>query len=428
MDVNEARVVVTGLGVVAPNGVGVPAFAKALTEQTSGIKQDQELADLQFACQVSGTPPLTEDLIAQYFSPLQLRGLHATGLVYGVIAGKEAFADAGLTPAGPDQPLWEIGIVFGTGQSGGHKFREAIHLIDQGKVRRLGSNSVIQTMTSGISAWLAGELGCGNQITSNSSACCTGTEALLMGYERIKAGRASRMIVGATSDSGPYIWGGFDAMRVLVTRYNYTPSQASRPFSNDAAGFAPGSGAGALVLERLDLALERGAHIYAEVKGGALNSGGQRSNGSMTAPNAQAVRACIELALQNAACSPKNIDVVNGHLTATGKDDAEIAAWCAALGRTGKDFPTINSFKSTIGHCLAAAGSIELVGAVLQIDRQFFYGNTNISHLKPEIADLIHPDCVPMKSHSMEINKLIKASFGFGDVNACVVLEKYLNK
>jgi len=96
-------------------------------------------------------------------------------------------------------------------------------------------------MTSGISAWLAGELGCGNMVTSNSSACCTGTEAFLMGYDRIAAGKATQMLVGSTSDSGPYIWGGFDAMRILPTTYNDDPENASRPLSEDAAGFVPGS-------------------------------------------------------------------------------------------------------------------------------------------------------------------------------------------
>jgi 3-oxoacyl-(acyl-carrier-protein) synthase len=419
---NKNRVVVTGLGVVAPNGVGVPAFAKALNEQTSGIRFDQQLADLNFGCQVSGTPQLTEETIAENFTPLQLRGLKASGLIYGVIAGKEAFRDAGLVPADNENAHEDVGIIFGTGQSGGEKYREAIHLIDDRKVRRLGSTSVIQTMTSGISAWLSGELGCGNLVTSNSSACCTGTEALIMGYERIVQGKADKMLVGSTSDSGPYIWGGFDAMRILPTKYNANPTAASRAMSKDASGFVPGSGAGALLIESLESAKARGAKIYCEILGGALNSGGQRGDGSMTAPNGAAVQKCIQLALQDSNVMSNEIDAINGHLTATSKDGYEIKNWSQALHRSGADFPLINSYKSNIGHCLAAAGSIELVGAVLQIAQQRVYGNSNITELHPEIVEQIDASCVPLKTQDYEINKMIKASFGFGDVNACVVL------
>jgi len=425
MQNKKQRVVVTGLGVVAPNGVGVPAFAKALQHQTSGLRFDAQLADLNFGCQVSGTPQVTESDLKKNFTPLQLRGLKASGLVYGVIAGKEAFHDAGLSPAPADQADSDTGIIFGTGQSGGEKFREAIHLIDDKRVRRLGSTSVIQTMTSGISAWLSGELGAGNLVTSNSSACCTGTEAFIMGFERIKSGKASRMLVGSTSDSGPYIWGGFDAMRILPTKYNENPTEASRPMSSDAAGFVPGSGAGAMVLESLESALERGAPIHCEVLGGALNSGGHRSDGSMTAPNGIAVQQCIKMALQESRISADQIDAINGHITATGKDAYEIENWAKALDRSGANFPLINSFKSTIGHCLAAAGSIELVGSILQIQKQEVFGNKNITEINPDIQSLIAPSTIPVQTIDTKIDILIKSSFGFGDLNAVCVLKRY---
>lgn len=419
----KKRVVVTGLGVVAPNAVGVSAFAKALQNQTSGIRFDPQLAELNFKCQVAGTPQLSDEIISKNFTDLQLRGLKASGLVYGVIAGKEAFHDAQLEAGEEEDP--DFGIIMGTGQSGGEKFREAIHFIDDKNVRRLGSTSVIQTMTSGISAWLSGELGAGNLVTSNSSACCTGTEAFILGYERIASGMAKKMLVGSTSDSGPYIWGGFDAMRVLSTRYNDQPEAASRPLSNDAAGFVPGSGAGAMILEDLDSAIARGATIYCEVLGGALNAGGHRGEGSMTAPNGKAVQRCIKSAIDNAGIQPENIDAINGHLTATAKDAYEIKNWSEALDLKGVQFPKINTFKSTIGHCLAAAGSIELVGSILQLKEQMIYGNSNITELHPGLDGLIKKDSFPLKSQPFHMDKLIKASFGFGDVNAAVVLSRF---
>lgn len=421
---NLKRVVVTGLGVVAPNATNLSDFYEALKIGKSGLRFDQQLADLEFGCQVSGTPQINEELLSQYFTPLQLRGLKASGLVYGVIAGKDAFQDARLEIADKENALEDFGIIMGTGQSGGEKFREAIHLIDDKRVRRLGSTSVIQTMTSGISAWLSGELGAGNLVTSNSSACCTGTEAFIMGYERIAYGQAKQMLVGSTSDSGPYIWGGFDAMRILPTKFNDHPQKASRPFSNDAAGFVPGSGAGALILEDLDGALERGATIYGEVLGGALNSGGHRGSGSMTAPNGEAVQKCIQQAMNNAQISSKDIDVINGHVTATGKDAYEVENWVKAL-YLKEPMPYLNSFKSTIGHCLAAAGSIELVGSLLQLKHQQIFPNQNITELHDDIKVIYESDKIPTQLVETEIDVMMKASFGFGDVNAAVVLKSF---
>src|SRR5690606_8792934 len=145
--------------------------------------------------------------------------------------------------------------------------------------------------------------GLGNQVTTNSSACTTGTESILMAYERIKSGHAKRMLAGSTSDSGPYIWGGFDAMKVCTFKHNESPEQGSRPLSASASGFVPGSGAGALLLEDLETALQRGARIYCEVLGGNVNSGGQRNGGTMTAPNSVAVQKCIRDAMVNAGIS-----------------------------------------------------------------------------------------------------------------------------
>ncbi len=143
------------------------------------------------------------------------------------------------------------------------------------------------------------------------------------------------MLVGSCSDHGPYVWGGFDAMRILPGNYNEQPENASRPMSASAAGFVPGSGAGALMLEDLDTALERGAKIYAEVLGGNINSGGQRGGGSMTAANDIAVQRCIKNAVKDSGILPKDIDVINAHLTATTKDSVEINNWIAALELDG---------------------------------------------------------------------------------------------
>lgn len=419
------RVVITGLGVVAPNGVGLPAFKHSIRNGISGIEHNKELERLQFSCQISGTPKVTTELALNYFTELELRNFNSTGILYGVIAGIDAWKDAGLKIENNFEPDWDSGTIFGTGTSGIDKFRESIYKIDAFQTKRLGSTAVAQTMNSGVSAYLGGKLGLGNQVSTNSSACTTGTESILMAFERIKSGQAKRIVAGSTSDSGPYIWGGFDAMKVCTYKHNSTPEKGSRPMSASASGFVPGSGAGALVLEDLESALARGARIYAEVLGGNVNSGGQRGLGTMTAPNPLAVQKCITNAIENAKISTKDIDLINGHLTATSKDGLEIQNWSEALNRKGSDFPMINSLKSLVGHCLSGAGSIESVASILQLYEGFVSPNINCIDLHSEITGIIDGNCIPQKMIQRELNVVIKASFGFGDVNGCVVFKKY---
>ena len=419
------RVVITGMGVVAPNAIGLDNFLEAIQEGKSGITFHQKLRDLKFSCCIGGIPSISEELKSQYLNTLQLRGFDSAGILYGCIAGMDAWKDAGFEIDKYSTTDYDSGMVFGTGTSGIEKFREAIYKIDDKKVKRLGSTVVVQTMTSGISAYLGGILGLGNQVTTNSSACTTGTEALLMGFERVQYGKASRMLVGSCSDDGPYIWGGFDAMRVMTYKHNETPEKGSKPMSAQASGFVPGSGAGALVLESLESALERNATIYAEVLGGNINSGGQRNEGTLTAPNSEAVQRCIVDAIKNANIKTTEIDAINGHLTATIKDPLEIENWTKALERKGKEFPIINSLKSMVGHCLAAAGAIENVATVLQLKHQFIFPNINCNEVHQDILNLISKEKIPTKLLRQKITIIAKASFGFGDVNGCIIFKRY---
>jgi 3-oxoacyl-(acyl-carrier-protein) synthase len=215
-------------------------------------------------------------------------------------------------------------------------------------------------------------------------------------------------------------------MRVCTYKHNNSPETGSRPMSASAAGFVPASGAGALVLEDMETALGRGARIYAEVLGGALNSGGQRGLGTLTAPNPVAVQKCIQNAMTNAGITGHDVDAVNGHLTATVKDGLEILNWSTALNRKGGDFPYINSLKSTVGHCLTGAGSIESVATVLQLYHGFVFPNRNCEDLHPEVDAIIDSSKVPLKLIETDLNIVLKASFGFGDVNGCIAFKKMI--
>ncbi|HEV3411841.1 MAG TPA: beta-ketoacyl-[acyl-carrier-protein] synthase family protein [Puia sp.] len=418
------RVVITGMGVVSPNGVGIPAFLHSIRNGVSGIRYDQLYKDLNLNCQVAGMPEFEWDRLRAYVSEITFHGLQGHALGYGIMAALDAWTDAGNTIGGNDT-IWDTGCVFGSSVSECEVVKKIFTRVDAGEAKKLGSRVIEQMMNSSITAYISGRLGLGNRIIATSAACATGTQAILMGSEYIRRGTARRMVVGSSEHVDPYIFGAFDSMRILSRKFNATPEKASRPMSQSAAGFVPGSGAGALVLEDLEFALGRGARIYAELLGGACNSGGQRNGGSMTAPASPGVIRCIRDAVTDAGIDPQLIDLISGHLTATAADTLEIQNWCLALDRNGRNFPPVNSLKSMIGHCLSAAGSIESVAAVLQIVHQFIHPNINLDDPNPEILQQIDPDCLPVKMIERELRTVAKANFGFGDVNACLIFSKY---
>jgi len=305
--------------------------------------------------------------------------------------------------------------------------KNVITRVDNKEVRKLGSRVVEQAMNSGVTSYISGRLGLGNRLITNSAACATGTQAVLMAYEYIKDGYAKRILTGSAEHVDTYVYGAFDSMRVLSRKFNDQPENASRPMSLTAGGFVPGSGAAALVLEDLEFALARNARIYAEVLGGSSNAGGQRGGGTMTAANPVGVRRCIQQALETSGVSAAQVDLISGHLTATFADKQEIQNWSDALNRRGRDFPMVNSLKSMIGHCLSAAGSIETVALILQIVHGFVHPNINLEDPNPEIIEITGIDNVPVQMTKKDVNIVAKANFGFGDVNSCLIISKFNN-
>ncbi len=422
------RVVVTGLGVVAPNANDAGTFARALREGKSGIRFHEHLRDTKFSCQVGGIPEGIDAISRRVLCEDELLAMNSN-MIYAAIAALDAWADAGLPRVAPDadEVDWDSGGIIGTGSGGMDTMGEKlVPRTDAGKVSRLGSAMVEQTMCSGNTARIAGLLGLGNQVTTNSSACNTGTEAVVDAFHRIRAGRAKRMLAGGSEGHSKYFWAGFDAMKVLCRTHNDSPEKASRPMSASASGFVPGSGAGILLLESLPSAHARGARIYAEVLGGYVNCGGHRMGGSMTAPNPEGVRRCVSAAMAIAGVEAHEIDAINGHLTATIADPREVESWRAALGVPPSRMPLIHSTKSLIGHALGAAGGIECVASVLELHHGFVHGSLNCEDLHPALA--AYAERIPHTTVDVPDMKIMaKASFGFGDVNGCVIFRKFEN-
>ncbi|MDD3250783.1 MAG: beta-ketoacyl-[acyl-carrier-protein] synthase family protein [Smithellaceae bacterium] len=423
------RVLVTGMGVVAPNAHGLENFEQALREGRSGIRFQPLLKELKFGCQIAGIPENFDAIRKSYFDHEKLLSIN-DNIGYASVSAADAWTDAGFRiPDGNDETVdWNTGVIAGSGIGGMDTIAQSVvPMINEGRVRRLGSRIVEQVMNSGTSARIGGLIGAGNQVTSNSSACSTGNEAIIEALWRIRMGLAKRMIAGGSEGATPYIWGGFDAMRVICRKFNNNPAEGSRPLSASACGFVPGSGGAMLLLEDMETALDRGARIYAEVVGGAVNSGGQRMGGSMTAPNPEGVKRCIRAAVNDAGIEPGEVDAINGHLTATYADPIEVKNWAEALERTPDNFPYINSTKSLIGHCLGAAGAIESVAAVLQVYRGFVHPSINSEDVHPDIA----PYAAKIPQTCLELPGLkyaAKAGFGFGDVNSCIIFKKWEGK
>ena len=420
------RVVITGLGVIAPNGNGIRDFELALRKGQSGVRYQPQMEECKFACRVAGCPEGVDELAEASFAEDELMAMNMSHR-YASLAAVEAWTDAGfeLPDRDDDRVQWDAGAILGTGIGGMDVIAsKVVPLTDAGKVRRLGSTVVEQVMSSGISARISGQLALGNQVTSNSSACSTGTEAVAMGLERIRRGLADRMLCGGAEAASHHIWAGFDSMRVLCRDFNDEPEKASRPMSASAGGFVPGAGAGVLLLEERDSAEARGARIYAEVLGAGVNCGGHRSGGSMTAPNPEGVRRCIRLALDDAGLAASEVDAISGHLTATGADPAELSSWTRALECQPDALPPIVSTKSMVGHLLGAAGAVESVASILMLRGGFVHPSINCEDVHPEIEP--YAASIP---HEMweraDMRVMIKAGFGFGDVNACLVFRKW---
>jgi 3-oxoacyl-(acyl-carrier-protein) synthase len=424
---NKRRIVVTGMGVISPIGTGIPAFADALHNGKSGIRFSPELQQHQFGCQIAGIPEIDQ---SKYIPQLDKYGLLPASamLKYGIVAGLEAWEDAGLSiPEYQEgETDYDTGIILGSGIGSADIFGERIvPLTNEGNLKKLRSTIVEHSMLSGPGATLGGILGLGNKISFNSSACSTGTEAIIEGAERIRRGNAKRMIVGGTDAPSIYGWSGFDAMRVLTRQHNHDPERGSRPMSASAGGFVPAAGAGVLVIEDYEMALSRNAKIYGEICGVHVNAGGQRHGGTMTAPSHAGVVRCIRAAIQDAGIEASQIEYISGHLSSTMADPIEISNWCDALQRKGKDFPFINALKSLTGHCIGAAGAIETIAGLIQMDQHFLHPSLNCEDLHPDIEDLLCPSKITrLGVPQISINTLIKASFGFGDVNACLIIKR----
>jgi len=419
------RVVITGLGVLAPNGVGVDEFAEAIKQGSSGIKTLPELNELGMTCQIGGVPTITEPYIRKHIPEYIINRIDSSTLLFGILAGVEACMDAGIQVSSDVD--WSTGVIMGAQSSDGGLASSIVdNLFHRKDIRRIGGRTAEQIITSSVSAYLSGLYGFGNCCRTNSAACATGTEALFLAYQQVKQGYARKMLAGSSEGNSPFTWSVLDRIRALNGGSNHEPERGSRPMSIDASGLVPGCGAGAMVLENMEDALKRGGKIYAEIIGGSNNCGAQRNGGTMTKPNIQGIKKCIQDAVVDASIDVEEVTLISGHLTATYADVLEVQAWSEALGLSNAAFPYINSLKSMTGHCLAAAGSIESVASVIQIREGFIHPSINCENVHNDILKFIDKNRIPQRAIKKEVSCVMKANFGFGDLNTCLIFRKFI--
>ena len=432
------RVVITGIGAVAPNGLGIADYRAALMAGKSGIAHHDDLKTLNFACQIGGKPPVGPDEAEALISGPDLAKLNEA-MVYATMAAVEAARMSGvaidLKKGYNDTPVdWTTGAIIGCGIGGmdtmcdelGPVLREAAQAEPGMGVRPMGTDIVPKIMESSVSVAVGKFLGLGGQTTTNSSACNTGTEAIFEAFKHIQMGFADSMYAGGAEGTHPGTWSGFDAMRdVLCSKFNDRPEKGSQPMGAGACGFVPSGGAGVLRLETLESAQKRGAKILCEVVAAYANSGGQRDGGTMTFPNPDGVMRCIRQVIKDGELDPKRISLINGHLTSTGADPREVGSWIKALELPLERFPLIQSTKSMIGHSLGAAGALECVAVVDQIVNGYVHPSINSEDVHPQIPI---GNSIPHQMVKKELEYVIKASFGFGDVNGCVLFKRWDGK
>ncbi len=410
----ERRVVITGIGIVSPVGIGKEAFWNNILAGKSGISEITKFDTTDFPSKIAGE-------IKDFDSDLYMDKKEAKRMdlfsQYAVAATKLAFDDAGLDKDTIDP--YRSGAVIGSGIGGIGTFENQHQVLLEKGVKRLSPFMIPMMIVNMASAQVAINFNLKGPNFSTVTACAAGTNALGEAFRTIKAGAADIMLAGGTESSiTPLSVAGFCAMRALSTR-NDDPTGASRPFSATRDGFVMAEGSGILVLESLDHALERGAHIYAEFVG----YGATCDASHITAPaeNGEGGARAMQAAIDEAGLKPEDIDYINAHGTSTDLNDKfETMAIKTIFGN--KPNLVVSSTKSMTGHLLGAAGGVEAAVIALAIENGLVPPTINLNDPDPE-CDL---DYVPNVKREVKVRAAISNSLGFGGHNATVAFKEYL--
>ena len=403
------RVVITGLGIVSCLGNDKQAVTESLRSGKSGIKFQPTYKEMGMRSQVAGSI----DIDLETLIDRKIRRFMGDAAAFAYVAMQQAVDDAGLDESQVSNV--RTGLIVGSGGGSTDNLTAAADLLRSKGIRKVGPYMVTRTMSSTTSACLATPFKIKGVNYSISSACATSTHCMGAAVEQIQLGKQDIVFAGGGEEEHWTMSLLFDAMGALSTKYNETPSQASRTYDTNRDGFVIAGGGGIVVLEELEHARRRGAKIYAEVVGYGATSDGS----DMVAPSGEGAVRCMQLALAGINAP---IDYINSHGTSTPVGD--IAEARAIREVFGNEIPPISSSKSLAGHSLGASGVQEAIYCLLMMENNFIQASANIETLDPDVADL---PIVTTRRDNVTLNTVLTNNFGFGGTNACMVLQKFKN-
>lgn len=406
----------TGIGVISPIGTGRETFWKALLAGTNGIERISRFDPADYAAQIAGEVKDFDPTI--YIDKKEAKRMDRYAQ-FAVGATKLALEDAKLDLANEDCD--RIGTYIGTGIGGietMHAQYEKLFSKGPHHISPFFIPMMIGNMAAGQAAIAFGLHGPSSCIVT---ACATGSNCIGDAFRVLQRGEADVMVAGGTEAAiSPAAVAGFCSMKALCTDCNDDPAHASRPFDKNRSGFVMGEGAGMVILETLEHAEKRGAHIYAEIAGYGSNSDAYHI--TSPAPHGEYQAKCMRIAIADAGLTPDDIDYVNAHGTSTHmNDEGETEACKAVFGDRAKDVP-VSSIKSMTGHLLGAAGGVECIATALAIENDMLPPTINYE-TPDEGLDL---DYVPNQARAHKVRAAISNNFGFGGHNACLLLKKFV--
>ena len=367
------RIVITGMGIVSPLGDTVDDVLSSLLEGKSGVSYQPSYEKLNLRSRLGG---FTKIDIKEHIDKKNLRFM-GDAAAYAYIAMKQAVADSDLTDDDVSNP--RTGLIMGSGGTSAANVVDSVGVMENKGIRRLSPFLVPRTMSSTVSAGLTAPFKIKGLCYSISSACATGSHCIGAGMEQIQLGKQDIIFAGGSDEEHWIQTSMFDAMGALSTQYNDTPHKASRPYDINRDGFVVANGAGVVVLEELEHALQRGARIYGEITGYGATADGYQ----IVAPSGEGAVRCMQLALGTVDAQ---IDYINAHGTSTPLGD--LVELQAIRDVFGKAVPPISSTKSLSGHSLGAAGVHEAIYSLLMLNHGFITASANIETIDPEAADM----------------------------------------
>jgi 3-oxoacyl-[acyl-carrier-protein] synthase II len=410
----QRRVVVTGLGLVTPLGIGLEKNWQALVAGESGIRKIDRFPNIDaFASRIAGQVP---DFRAEDFiEPKEIKKMDLF-IQYSVAAASMAMEHSGFKIDPEDAE--NVGVIIGVGLCGIDTIEATERAYLDGGPRKISPFFIPKVISNLAPGQIAIRHGAKGVNWTPTSACASGTHAIGEAFHLIRRGLQDAVIAGgAESAITPLGVGGFSAMKALST-HNDEPERASRPFDRERDGFIISEGSGVLILEERDRALKRGAKIYAEVIGYGAN--GDAHHMTAPAPEGEGAARCMRLSLKDAGIAPTEVDYINAHGTSTEYNDAnETQAIKKVFGEHAFKL-AVSSTKSMTGHLLGAAGAVEGVFSVLALRHGIIPPTINYENPDPD-CDL---DYVPNQARRADIRVVLSNSFGFGGTNACVIFRR----